>query len=82
MSDSSETTKRAEPAQVHGLLAEYRTPAQLISAAKRVRQAGYSRWDTFSPFPVHGIDPAMGIRPTRLPWIVLGTTNCLKNLSY
>src|ERR1700749_1631828 len=55
---------------LHGLLAEYQTPQQLIAAARSVRDAGYSRWDTYSPFPVHGIDAAMKIRATRLPWIV------------
>jgi len=72
MSDSAETpVVKEEPEQLHGLLAEYTTPQQLIEAARRVRDAGYTRWDTFTPFPVHGIDPAMGIRRTRLPWIVL-----------
>lgn len=71
MSDSSETGAVVkEPASLHGLLAEYTTPQELLSAARRVKDAGYSRWDTFSPFPVHGIDPAMGIRRTILPWIV------------
>jgi mono/diheme cytochrome c family protein len=72
MSDSSTATPQAEAQQEHGLLAEYETPQQLIEAARSVRDAGYSRWDTFSPFPVHGIDPAMGIRPTVLPWFVFG----------
>jgi mono/diheme cytochrome c family protein len=71
MSDSAETPVVKEPEQVHGVLAEYTSTHELIEAAKRVRDAGYSRWDTFSPFPVHGIDPAMGIKPTILPWIVL-----------
>jgi hypothetical protein len=35
-----------------------------------VRDAGYTRWDALTPFPVHGLDEAMGIKPTRLPWIV------------
>ena len=71
MSDSAETPVVKEPEQLHGLLAEYTTPAELLQAARRVKDAGYSRWDTFSPFPVHGIDPAMGIKRTVLPWIVL-----------
>jgi hypothetical protein len=47
-----------------------------------VRDAGYQRWDTHSPFPVHGIDEAMGIRPTRLPWIIFacGCSGCLGGL--
>jgi mono/diheme cytochrome c family protein len=69
MTDSSEPVAVVRE-QVHGLLAEYESPQELIAAARKVRDAGYSRWDTFSPFPVHGIDPAMGIRATHLPWIV------------
>jgi mono/diheme cytochrome c family protein len=81
MSDTGETPAVVrEPDQVHGLLAEYTTPQELIEAARRVRDAGYQRWDTFTPFPVHGIDPAMGIKPTRLPWVVFAaglTGGCL-----
>jgi mono/diheme cytochrome c family protein len=81
MSDPGETPAVVkEPEQVHGLLAEYTTPQELLDAARRVRDAGYSRWDTFTPFPVHGMDPAMGIRATRLPWIVFAaglTGGCL-----
>ncbi len=58
--------------KVFSYLAEYATPQQLIEACKAVRDAGYKNWDAYSPFPVHGIDPAMGIRPTILPWLVLG----------
>ncbi len=67
---------RGQPAAVAGtarpagVLAEFDSPGALLTAAERVRDAGYTRWDTHSPFPVHGIDEAMGIRPTRLPWVV------------
>lgn len=57
---------------LHGLIAEYETPGALLSASKKVRDAGFKNWDTYTPFPVHGIDGAMGIKPTVLPWIVLG----------
>jgi mono/diheme cytochrome c family protein len=57
---------------LHAVLAEYETPGELIEAAKVVRDAGYTKWDCHSPFPVHGLDPAMGIRPTILPWLVFG----------
>jgi hypothetical protein len=43
-----------------------------VRAAEAVRDAGYTRWDAHTPFPVHGLDTAMGIRPTRLPYLVLG----------
>ena len=55
---------------LYGLLAEYESPGKLKEAARAMRDAGFTRWDCYSPFPVHGIDPAMGLRRTRLPWIV------------
>ncbi len=59
------------PQKVYAVVAEYDTPGELLEASRRVRDAGYSKWDTLTPFPVHGIDEAMGIKPTILPWIVL-----------
>lgn len=64
--------------KLHGLIAEYPDAASLVRAARAVRDAGFRRWDCYSPYPIHGIDPAMGIRPTRLPVVVfaLGLTGC------
>lgn len=56
---------------LHSLLIEFNNVDQLKSAAARVRDAGYRVWDTFTPFPVHGIDKAMGVRRSRLPYFVL-----------
>lgn len=56
--------------KLYGVLAEYESPGALIEAAKVVHKAGYTKFDCHSPFPVHGIDPAMGIKPTILPKIV------------
>jgi hypothetical protein len=53
-----------------GYLAEFESVDTILAAAEKVRDAGYRRWDVHSPFPVHGMDDAMGIRPTILPWIV------------
>ncbi len=63
---------------LYGLLAEFDTVDKLMHAARAVRDAGYRRWDTYSPFPVHGIEGAMGLRDTRLPWLVLagGLAGC------
>jgi hypothetical protein len=55
---------------MYGLLAEYETPAALYKACERVRDAGYGAWDAHSPFPVHGLEKAMGIGPSIIPWIV------------
>lgn len=56
--------------RVHGLVAEYETAADVYHAAEHVRDAGYKKWDLHSPFPIHGIEAAMGIKKTILPYIV------------
>ena len=56
--------------KMYGLLAEYETPAALYKACERVRDAGYGAWDAHTPFPVHGLEKAMGIGPSLVPWIV------------
>ena len=61
-----------EKGKLWGLLAEFSSPQDLVRAAARVRDAGYTKWDAHTPFPVHGLDGAMGIRTTRLPFFVLG----------
>ena len=55
----------------YGILAEFATPADLYHACERVRDAGFTRWDSHSPFPVHGLHTAMGLKRSTLPWIVL-----------
>jgi mono/diheme cytochrome c family protein len=57
---------------LYGLIAEYDSPGALIQAAEQVRDAGYEKWDSHTPYPLHGIDPAMGIRSTILPVLVFG----------
>jgi len=65
-------TSLPEGSEHFGVLAEFSSPGELLHAAEQVRDAGYTRWDAHSPFPVHGTAPAMGLRASRLPWIVLG----------
>ncbi len=60
-----------EVQDLYGLLVEFDDPDNLVAAAEKVRDAGYTRWDAHTPFPLHGLDSAMGIRQTILPWIVL-----------
>ena len=54
----------------YGLLAEFETAAALYHACERVRDAGYVAWDAHSPFPVHGLERAMGLKRSVVPWIV------------
>jgi len=55
-----------------GLLAEFGTVDSLLAALEKVRDAGYVAFDAFAPFPIHGLDESMGIRMSKLPWLVLG----------
>ena len=57
---------------IYGLLAEFDTATELVDAARMVRDAGYKKTDAFSPFPLHEIDEALGIRRSILPFLVLG----------
>ncbi|MFH1466298.1 MAG: DUF3341 domain-containing protein [Pseudomonadota bacterium] len=55
-----------------GILAEFEDVPAILRAAAGVRDAGFTRWDAHTPFPVHGLNEAMGLQPTRLPWVVFG----------
>ena len=54
--------------QPHAILAEYDTPADIMAAAKKVHGAGFTKWDVHSPFPVHGMDEAMGLGNAKVGW--------------
>ena len=57
--------------KVYGMGAEYPSAQALYEAAKRVRDAGFKRWDVYSPFPIHGMDEAMGLGHSWLGAVVL-----------
>jgi len=56
---------------LYGLLTEFDSASLLMTAVKKCRDEGFKNWDVHTPFPVHGMDDAMGIRGTRLPFVVL-----------
>ncbi len=57
--------------QLYGALAQFETSAALYHACEHVRDAGYMKWDAHTPFPVHGLENAMGIKRSRVPWVSL-----------
>jgi hypothetical protein len=57
--------------RIYGLMAEFRSPEELLAAARRTHDAGYLRIDAFSPFPIEGLAEAIGFRRTLLPVVVL-----------
>ena len=55
-----------------GILAEFDSATELVDAANKVREAGYTKTDAFSPFPLHETDEALGIKRSALPFLVFG----------
>ena len=62
---------KAQQPLVHGLMAEFAEIGELVSAIRAVRAAGYTRLDAFTPFPSEDVIHALGLPPSKLPWIVL-----------
>ncbi len=58
----------AENSKPYGLIAEFDTPHATMHAAEKVRDSGFKKWDVFSPFPVHGMDKAMGMKNSVVGW--------------
>ncbi len=52
----------------YGIIAEFDTTADAMHAAEKVRDAGFRKWDVFTPFPVHGMDRAMGLKNSKVGW--------------
>lgn len=57
--------------ELFGILAEFETPATLFHGCEEIRDAGYKKWDAYTPFPVHGLEKAMGLPASKVPWLVL-----------
>ena len=57
-----------ETPKTYGIIAEFLTPADLMHAAEKVRDGGFRKWDVFTPFPVHGMDKAMGLKNSPVGW--------------
>jgi hypothetical protein len=61
--------------------------AVLFPAVKKVRKSGYKLHDVYTPFPIHGLDQAMGLRDTSLHtagfiYAITGTTTALSFISW
>ena len=54
-----------------GLMAQFDSPTALVEAARRTRDAGFTKVDAYSPYPIHQLDDALRLPRTKLPWLVL-----------
>jgi hypothetical protein len=65
--------------EAEGVVAEFENPGALLEAAEKIRDAGYKRFEVYSPFPIHGMDDAMGLKQSPLGFIVfaVGSIGCI-----
>ena len=70
-SADTEVKRKRRVVDRDSVLAEFDSPKSLYHVAQKVRDEGYTKWDAFSPFPIHGMDGAMGLKESILGWIVV-----------
>jgi hypothetical protein len=65
--------------EAEGVVAEFENSGALLAAAEKIRDAGYKRFEVYSPFPIHGMDDAMGLKQSPLGFIVfaVGSIGCI-----
>ena len=71
--DKSQTESEIRPpaGPVYGLLARFSGPGELVGAVRKLRAAGYRNMDSYSPFPIHGMERALRLSRSRVPAFVL-----------
>jgi hypothetical protein len=57
--------------KVYAVMGEFSEPDDLVEAGRRIRAMGYTKIDAMTPFPVHGIDEAIGVPYSKIGWIVI-----------
>ena len=69
---------------IYGVMGEFETPDKLIHAVEKTREAGYRRFEAYSPFPGEGLSEAMGLKRNLVPLITLlgGLTRGLGGFGY
>src|SRR5512138_1289030 len=73
-----------KPKPLHGVLALYDNPDTLLTAAARVREHGFTKADAYTPYPVHGLSEALGIRKSWVPFVtlVMGLSGAVLGLGF
>jgi len=73
-----------KPKPIRGVLALYADPDSLLAAAARIREHGYQNVDAYTPYPVHGLSEALGIKKSWVPFVtlVMGLTGAILGLTF
>ena len=69
---STPKTDTVKVPETWGLVGYVKSPADIYKTCESLRDAGYRKFDAHTPFPVHGLENAMGLKPSKLPFIVFG----------
>ena len=56
---------------MYGLMAEFETAGELVAAARRTKEAGFKKFDAYTPFPIHELDDAMDLHDNRVALFTL-----------
>jgi len=64
------------PMSIKGVLGDFYVPDDALTAAARVREAGWTHFDFLTPFPIHGMEAAMGQKKSWIPWVTVGLALC------
>jgi hypothetical protein len=72
MADKAPKKRVEKGPPMFGVMGYFTTPKDLYHACEELRDAGYTKFDAHTPFPVHGLEKAIGLPPSKLPFIVLG----------
>lgn len=62
--------------KVYAVMGEFSDPHDLVHAGRKIREMGYTKIDAMTPFPVHGIDQAIGVPYSKLGWFVICVGLC------
>jgi hypothetical protein len=62
----------SERVRTYGVAAQFASPEALLAAVRGLRSEGFTKMDAFTPFPVHGLDQALGLGRSRLGYLVFG----------
>lgn len=74
--------KKPQPSR--GVLALYENPDSLLTAAAQAKEHGFADMDAFTPYPVHGLSEALGIRKSWIPYVtlIMGLTGATLGLTF
>ena len=74
--------KRPSPSR--GIVAVYADPDALLNAAAGAKEHGFPDMDAFTPYAVHGLSEALGIKKSWVPWVtlVMGLTGAVLGLTF